>query len=492
MLFNSFNFFYFFITVFFLYYFVFPNKFRWFLLLLAGCYFYMVYIPKFILILFLLISIDFFLGLQIFKSSGNKRKFFLLISIFSNIGILILFKYFNFFNENISSLVSFLGWNYTPILLQMALPLGLSFHVFQSLSYVIEVYKGKQEPERNYFIYALYVMFFPQLVAGPIERPQHLLHQFHINHNFSPLLARRGLELMLFGFFKKLVIADWVAQLVDHVYNNPQGINGYTILIASLLFSYQIYCDFSGYSDIAVGSALVFGYDLTNNFNRPFSAKSIPDFWRRWHISLSNWLRDYLYYPIAFSGKRVTKLKLHLSTVVTFTLIGLWHGANWTYVVFGLFHGLMSSLYTFTDTLRSNIINKFNVFFKKIFSFYQIIMTFILVTISFIFFRSESVKQAFFVLNKIFSYLLDPEYLFYNFKNVLSFESIGFTLPRFISILIFIIILEVIQFFQSKNGSRFMFENKNKIIRWSYYYFILFLIMMFGYNGSESFIYFKF
>jgi len=290
MLFNSLHFLIFFAVLFFLYYKVIPDKYRWLLLLLASCYFYMVYIPKFILILLFLITVDYFLGQQIANSTGRKRKFFLILSIIANLGTLFFFKYFNFFNENVASIANLIHWNYSPMILQIALPLGLSFHVFQSLSYVIEVYKGKQTPEKRFGIYALYVMFFPQLVAGPIERPQHLLHQFHEPHSFNITNIRRGLELMLWGFFKKLVIADRAAQIINHVYGDIAGYNGFTVLIAVLLFSYQLYCDFSGYSDIAVGSALVFGYDLTNNFNRPYSSRTMGEFWRRWHISLSNWL----------------------------------------------------------------------------------------------------------------------------------------------------------------------------------------------------------
>ena len=338
MLFNSFQFLIF-LPVVFLGYWALPHTQRRLYLLLASCYFYAVLIPKYLLILFFVITADYFLAFLINKHEGKKRTLFLLASSSVNVGTLFFFKYFNFFNENIASLAQALHFNYNPILLQIALPLGLSFHVFQSLSYIIEVYRKKYTPEKNYITYALYVLFFPQLVAGPIERPHHLLPQLSATHTFDPTLARRGLERMLWGFFKKLVIADQIAQVVNPLYANlPHD----TILLISIaiLFSYQLYCDFSGYSDIAIGTAMMLGFSLTENFNRPYAARSITDFWRRWHISLSSWLKDYLYYPLALGWGRVTKLKLYMSLFITFVLIGLWHGANWTYVVFGAIHGV--------------------------------------------------------------------------------------------------------------------------------------------------------
>ena len=492
MLFNSLHFLYFFVAVFFLYFKVIPDKYRWALLLVSSCYFYAVYIPKFILILFFLITIDYFLGLSIHKTSGKQRKTLLIISICANIGTLFLFKYFNFFNENIASLAQLIHWNYSPLLLQIALPLGLSFHVFQSLSYVIEVYKGKQIPERHYGIYALYVMFFPQLVAGPIERPQHLLHQFHQRHDFNAIFVRRGLERMLIGFFKKLVIADWIAVIVTHVYNNASDASGLTLLFAAILFSYQIYCDFSGYSDIAVGAALVFGYDLTENFNRPYASRSIPEFWRRWHISLSNWLRDYLYYPLAFAGKQVTKVRLYVSLVITFTLIGLWHGANWTYVLFGLYHGVLSVLSLLTERIRKAMYQIIRLEGTLLQSIWKTMFTFILVTISFIFFRSENVTQSVDIIAKIITSLPDSLQGSRSFSEAFSFESLGLTHARVSAIILAICFIECVQYLQTKRSTLFLFEKRNTILRWGWYYLLTFSILFFGYLDAQSFIYFKF
>ncbi len=270
MLFNSISFLIFFPIVVAGYYLL-PHRFRTLWLLLASCYFYMAFVPKYILILFFLITIDYFLGIQLEKVANRKRLFFLIISIIANLGTLFIFKYFNFFNVNVAALAQFLHWNYSYSVLQIILPLGLSFHVFQSLSYVIEVYRKKFTAERNYLTYALYVMFFPQLVAGPIERPQHLLPQFKLEHNFDAHKARLGLERMLWGFFKKLVIADQIGLIVNFMFLHLP-VDGPSLIVLAILFTYQIYCDFSGYCDIAIGAALVLGFDLTENFNRPFSS----------------------------------------------------------------------------------------------------------------------------------------------------------------------------------------------------------------------------
>jgi alginate O-acetyltransferase complex protein AlgI len=493
MLFNSFQYLYFFVSLFVLYFMVVPRRYHWLLLLLASCYFYMAYIPKFIFILFFLITVDYVLGRAIASAAQPRRKWLLIVSITANLSTLFFFKYFNFFNQNVARIAQLIHWNYSPLLLEIALPLGLSFHVFQSLSYVIEVYKGKQEPERHYGIYALYVMFFPQLVAGPIERPQHLLYQFHEEHPFSALQARQGLELILIGLFKKMVIADWVAVIVNHVYSNIIGINGMTIFLTSILFTYQIYCDFSGYSDIAVGSALVFGYDITYNFNRPFASRSIAEFWRRWHISLSSWLKDYLYYPLAFMGERRTKFKLYSSLFITFTLIGLWHGANWTYVVFGMIHGIYLVFAALTAPARKTIRETIRLTqFPKLEKAWQVLAVFLLVTASFIFFRSDSVSQGMLVFLRIGQAFLNPLSYVIHPHSIISFESLGLTTGRFLIIVSFILLLELIQYFQAKRGSVFIFERSSKAARWGWYYALVFAVIFFGFLGSESFIYFKF
>jgi alginate O-acetyltransferase complex protein AlgI len=471
MLFNSLQFLIFFSSFFIIYYKVVSDRYRWILLLLASCYFYMVFVPKFIIVLFLLILIDYTLGLAIGGTSGGKRKLFLITSIFSNLGILFFFKYFNFFNESVAEIARFVNWNYSPILIDIALPLGLSFHIFQSLSYVIEVYKGKQKPEKNLGIYALYVMFFPQLVAGPIERPQHMLHQFHKPQLFNDLNVGRGLELMAWGFFKKLVIADKIAPLVDHVYGTLGEVSGIVVVIAALLFTYQIYCDFSGYSDIAIGSALVLGYDLTRNFDRPFASRSIAEFWRRWHISLSSWLRDYLYYPLAFAHHRRGKIWLNFSLFVTFVLIGLWHGANWTYVVFGGLNGFYMMFSLWTAEVRKKMLRS---------KLWQILCVFVLVSASFVFFRAENMTHAL----EIFSRMISVDHF--------SFADFGIGMRSFFVVIGGIIFLEIIQYIQAKRNSLFIFEQQGRIRRWLWYYTLIFAILFLGSLGSKTFIYFQF
>ena len=400
MLFNSPSFIIFLPIVFILYY-VLPYRFRRLLLLIASCIFYMAAIPKYIFILFGLITVDYFLGIAIGNEKKDSRRFWLLvISICTNLGTLIFFKYFNFFNENIALIAKFLDLNYSPVILNILVPLGLSFHIFQSLSYVIEVYKKKYAPEKNYLNYALYVMFFPQLVAGPIERPQHLLPQISLNYDFNALKARHGLERMLWGFFKKVVIADQIGQIINPYYAHMPS-DGPLILIVIILFTYQIYCDFSGYSDIALGTALLFGFELRENFNRPFAAKTMAEYWHRWHMSLSGWLRDYLYYPLVISWGKINKYKIHISTLITLTLIGLWHGANWTFVIFGILHGLF--------LIIESLLQKPKIWIQKIFLktktmfVYNVLHTitlFTLITIPLVFFRSKNIHDAWFMLSQ--------------------------------------------------------------------------------------------
>ena len=317
MLFNSFHFVLFFVVVTSLY-FVLPHRFRWFLLLASSCYFYMAFIPVYLLILGFTIIIDYFAGIWLEKTQGKERKYFLIASLIANIGVLAVFKYYNFLNTNLSELLSSIGYiNQIPNL-SIILPIGLSFHTFQAMSYTIEVYRGNQKAERNFGIYSLYVMFYPQLVAGPIERPQNLIHQFYEKHYFEYARVVEGLKLMLWGLFMKLVIADRLAIYVNAVYNNADQHSGKTLALATVFFAFQIYCDFAGYSNIAIGAAKVMGFKLMTNFNRPYFSRSISEFWKRWHISLSTWFRDYLY--ISLGGNRVKVQRIYLNLFLVFVI----------------------------------------------------------------------------------------------------------------------------------------------------------------------------
>src|SRR5689334_23831608 len=336
MLFNSLEFAIFFPVVAAIY-FLLPQRMRTLHLLCASCVFYMAFIPAYILILAVTIVIDYTAGLYL-ERIGRRAKLWLLgASVCATCLVLFVFKYFYFFTANFVGAVGLLGWQLTGPSIEIILPIGLSFHTFQSLSYVIEVYRGRQKAEANFVTYATYVMFFPQLVAGPIERPQNLLHQFYETHEFACDRVISGLKRMAWGFFKKLVIADRLALYINDVYAAPQNFTGLQLTIATVFFAYQIYCDFSGYSDIAIGSARVLGFRLMENFDKPYQSLSTAEFWHRWHISLSTWFRDYVYIPLG--GNRVTPGRHVLNLLATFGLSGLWHGANWTYVFWGLLNG---------------------------------------------------------------------------------------------------------------------------------------------------------
>lgn len=383
-------------------YYLLPHRSRWGWLLLVSCYFYMGFIPEYLLILAFTITIDYFAGLYIEKLAGKNKKYFLILSIISNIGILFFFKYFNFFNANVVQLAQLLHWNYSIESLKLILPIGLSFHTFQSLSYIIEVYRGNQKAERNYGIFALYVMFYPQLVAGPIERPQHMLHQFHEKHflNFDRFFS--GLNLIVWGLFKKVVIADRVSFFVNQIYGNVNNFYGAHLAFATFLFAIQIYCDFSGYSDMARGLARTLGFELMVNFNAPYFSRSISEFWRRWHISLSSWFKDYVY--ISLGGSRVVKWRWQLNLLITFLLSGLWHGANWTFIIWGGLNGLYLALSIAMEKLRdqtTKIVKLNNLPLIK--AWLQTSFVFLLILFSWIFFRSTDLKQAGVITSKIFS-----------------------------------------------------------------------------------------
>jgi alginate O-acetyltransferase complex protein AlgI len=335
MLFNSFEYFLFLIIVVPIYYLSGNLTFRTLWLLAASCIFYMYFIPVYILILFLVIIIDYFSGLALgHEKLRAYRKLFLLLSICSNVGILVFFKYFNFFAENAELLTG-----RDLFRLNVILPIGLSFHTFQSLSYIIEVYRGKYPAEKRLDVFALYVLFFPQLVAGPIERPQNVLPQLHKVHAFNSSLFTRGLWMISIGLIKKCVLADRLSPFADAVFADPASFGAGAVLAGCIFFSLQIYFDFSGYSDIALGSAACLGIHLMRNFDDPYRSHSIREFWTRWHVSLSSWFRDYVFIPLG--GSRVSALKHFRNLMIVFGLSGLWHGASWNFVVWGLLHGLL-------------------------------------------------------------------------------------------------------------------------------------------------------
>lgn len=476
MLFNSFHFLFFFLFVTTLY-FVIPYNKRWLLLLISSCYFYMAFVPVYILILAFTILVDYFAGIFIENAEGGRRKLYLIFSLISNIGILSFFKYYNFLNQNISFLLNAFGFvNYFPYL-SILLPIGLSFHTFQAMSYTIEVYRRHQKAERHFGIYSLYVMFYPQLVAGPIERPQNLLHQFRKKHDFDYERVVAGLQLILWGFVKKIVIADRLAIYVNAVYNNQEHHNGLTLLLATIFFAFQIYCDFSGYSDIAIGTARVMGFKLMTNFNRPYFARNVSEFWKRWHISLSTWFKDYLY--ISLGGNRVTIPRWYINLLIVFIISGLWHGANWTFVIWGALNGFYLVFAIVTFELRKKL-SRFLGLYKlpKLNQSLQIITTFILECFAWIFFRANTITDAFDIIKKIST-----------FKGPIFMDNLSMILYPIFGLLL-LLFVEVKQEYYSR-GFSFIY-NRNWIVRYLSYSFLIILILLIGVFDGGQFIYFQF
>jgi len=499
MLFNSVEFFIFFpvVTVLF---FVLPYRYRWFLLLAASCYFYMQFIPIYILILFFTILVDYVTGLAIEGTSGSRRRLFFLISIVANVGVLVLFKYLNFLNGSLSALFHFAGWQYPIGPLSILLPIGLSFHTFQSLSYTIEVYRGSQKAEHHLGILALYVMFYPQLVAGPIERPQNMLHQYREEKHFDYQNVTDGLKLMAWGLFKKVVIADRMAVVVNQVYRDPASFNGLQLIIGTICFAYQIYCDFSGYSDMAIGAAQVMGYKFTDNFKQPYWSRSITEFWRRWHITLSNWLRDYIFFPLRRTLLRRDKplpnwLNLVIPPLITMTVSGIWHGANWTFVIWGFLHGFYLIVSALTEGWRARLLAFSRLErFPRVLAVLQTISTFALVTFAWIFFRAPTLGDALYIVSHLFSGLnavlanLGNYDFIANMFTVLGFED----KVDWMILAAAVVVLECVQFLQQRGQVRVMLSLRPAWQRWILYYSLLAAILILGMFNRSQFIYFQF
>ena len=434
----------------------------------------MSFIPIYILVLLSTIVIDYFAGIFIEKSKGKKRRAFLIVSIIANIGVLVFFKYFNFLNNNVSFLFNICDYTNPVSNLKFFLPIGLSFHTFQAMSYTIEVYRGHQKAERKFGIYALYVMFYPQLVAGPIERPQNIIHQFYEPKKFEYNRVVAGLKIMMWGYFKKLVVADRLAIYVNTVYNNAHHHSGVTLFVATIFFWFQIYCDFSGYSDIAIGSAKVMGYNLMENFRRPFFAKSFNDLTSRWHISLYTWFRDYVYSPLAKKAKR-NRTKLLSYVVLIFTLSGLWHGANWTYILWGVSLGIAMVL----ERLYQNKFKPYKHLNRHVVIIFGTVITFLLSTIFCIFFRSQNVSDALYIEKSIFS-----------LKHGNFFK--GTPPVNFYYCLIAIAILLSVEFFQEKLPQVKVIGSSSVVVRYTGYLLLLVIILMIGVFNGGQFIYFQF
>lgn len=440
---------------------------------MASCYFYMAFVPIYILILGFTIVIDYFAGIYIDKSEGKTRKGFLVASLIANIGVLAMFKYYNFLNDNLTALLGDFNIHNPIPYLSILLPIGLSFHTFQAMSYTIEVYRGNQKPERNFGIYALYVMFYPQLVAGPIERPQNILHQFYEKHTFKYEQVSAGLKIMLWGFFKKIVVADRLAIYVNAVYGNPTHHSAITLFIATVLFTLQLYCDFSGYSDIAIGAARVMGFKLMRNFRRPFLGRGFADIWSRWHLSLTTWFRDYLYFPLG--GNRRGVLYRIRNLYIVYMISGLWHGASWNFVMWGFLHCCSLVLQEVFRKPLKWIVKALG----PVAIFFQIVVPFLIGCLVNVFFRARTIEDSLYIIKSMFTlkgkgiYLGEPKTAFY----------------YCIFAVLALYVVEICQEFFPKVK---LFNHKNVVVRYTGYALAITIILMIGVFNGGQFIYFQF
>ncbi len=480
MLFNSITFFIFFVIVFTIYWSVLRKDFRWqniFLFIASYC-FYGWWDARFLILIFISSSVDFFLGRAIFYQSEKKKKLQLLwICMMINLGMLGFFKYFNFFIDSFSDILILLGLQPNIHTLQVILPVGISFYTFQSLSYSIDIYRGKIKPTSNFISFMTFVSFFPQLVAGPIERASSLLPQFLKARTFNHEQLTSGFRFILYGLFKKMVIADRLAWFVDLAYNSQEKLDGTVMLVATFMFGIQIYCDFSGYSDIAIGTARLLGFDLMHNFRSPYLAKNFREFWHRWHISLSSWFRDYVYFPLG--GNRVSQGRWIFNILLTFTLSGLWHGAALTYVIWGFLHGLF--------LVTENIFSKLISVTKRI-SWTGYLITFVSVNLAWIFFRSKSVDQS-------LGILIGLNHLSLNFipKAVSLFAGDNKFREFTISLLAGFPLFLFFELLINRTDFDTVIKRKGTMVRWIVYLLFACMILFFGVlNSAPQFIYFQF
>ena len=486
MLFNSIDFAIFLPSVFFLYWFVANRnlKVQNLLIVIASYFFYGWWDWRFLSLIAISTLVDFFVGLGLsYHQSPSTRKALLWISIFVNLGLLGFFKYYNFFLENFIAGYSFFGKEISPNSLNIILPVGISFYTFQSLSYTIDIYRRKFEPTKNFIAFSAFVSFFPQLVAGPIERASNLLPQFYNKRIFDYAKAADGMRQILWGLIKKIIIADNCAEYVDIIFNNYSDYTGSTLVIGAVFFSVQIYADFSGYSDIAIGTSRLFGFNLKRNFAFPYFSRDIAEFCRRWHISLASWLRDYLYIPLG--GSKGTLFNKIRNIFAIFLISGLWHGANWTFIFWGALYALY---YLPLLLLNRNRINLDDVAEGRIIpSFRELInigATFSQGVFARIFFRSESVSDAFSYIGKFFSLSLLSRPSIYPAKAQLSLNTIY----------LFISVFFIIEWIQRDKQHAMQIEMIKipRMGRWALYSFIIFIIGMYMPTGERPFIYFQF
>lgn len=479
MFFNSFEYAIFLPIIFIIYWFILNKnlKLQNLFLLISSYFFYSCWDWKFLFLLAFSTILDYISGLKIYNSNTQiKKKIWLIISVSINLGFLGFFKYYNFFIESFADLIQKLGFTAHYSILNIILPVGISFYTFHGLSYVFDIYNKKIKPSHNWIEYALFVSFFPLLVAGPIERATHLLPQIEKPRKFNYELAVSGLKQILWGLFKKIVIADNCAKAVNLIFNSYECQSGGTLFLGAILFSFQIYGDFSGYSDIALGSGKLLGIKLIKNFNYPYFSRSIAEFWRRWHISLSSWFKDYLYIPLGGSkGGTIMRIR---NTFIIFLVSGFWHGANWTFILWGGLNALfiLPSIIFKTNRNNMDIVAKGKILpnFKE---FFQIVYTFLLASFAWIFFRSESLSQAFSYINKMFNSIHLPDLSIFN-----------------LSLFPLLLLLILVEWKGRENNYAIekLFYKSKTCIRWSFYYILIILMLVFGQKNSQEFIYFQF
>lgn len=451
------------------------------LIVVASYVFYGWWDWRFLSLIIFSTLIDYFIGRKLANEEiEKKRKVLLWVSIIVNLGFLGFFKYFNFFLESFQDAFSLLGMDIGGRALSIVLPVGISFYTFQTMSYTIDVYKRKLEPTKDFIAFAAFVSFFPQLVAGPIERATHLLPQFYKHRQFNYALAVNGCRQILWGFFKKLVIADNCAEFANQIFNNSEAYGGSTLFLGALFFTFQIYGDFSGYSDIAIGTSRLFGFDLMKNFAFPYFSRDIAEFWRRWHISLSTWFRDYVYIPLG--GSRGSKWKQVRNVFIIFIVSGFWHGANWTFILWGALNAIYFLPLLLLKINRSNLeVVAVNSFFPSIRELGHIGLTLVLTVLAWVAFRAETISHAGQIYMGIFDFSL-----FSVPREVLSGKMLVC-----IALVLFFVLMEWI----GRRGEfaiEYLFESYPRWIRWSSYIFIIFLMGMFMKTEETPFIYFQF
>jgi alginate O-acetyltransferase complex protein AlgI len=465
-------------------YFSMSARWRWLWLLLASYVFYAAWKPAYLILIFASTVIDYCVGLCLEKTEvAGRRRLLLCTSLFGNLALLFVFKYYNFFAESLSEVTRyFFGTEEVFPHLDVLLPIGISFYTFQTLSYTIDLYRGKRRAERHFGIFALYVSFFPQLVAGPIERSTRLLPQFHQVFDFRYSRAVSGLQLMLWGFFKKLVVADRLALLVDGVYTAPEHQAGSLLVLATFFFTLQIYCDFSGYSDIAIGSARLMGFDLMQNFRSPYFSRSLTEYWRRWHISLSTWFRDYLYIPLG--GNRRSSGRTNVNLLAVFVLSGLWHGAGLNYLLWGAIHGL---ILVFERTVRGmNWWQRIQP--TRLSMALQTALCFTVITAAFVVFRANSVGEAFVIFERVPS----GWGLFAHAEEFFAALPAAVTPAYFLLSLVAVGLFTVFEFRIRETTFDAWLEPMPKAQRWFVYYLLVLSILFLGQFGEQPFIYFQF